>query len=244
MRVGRRGRRMKVVGSGPSPPLKPSNPGPCSTTPAVGGNCLHTTAGQASSGTQARTAGELGESMSELHHECGIAAVYHLPGELHPLCPEGGPDEISRLLPRMLLDIQNRGQLAAGMTSFNPSREQLLETHKDIGTVTRGLSPVAPRQGREPDAAICRPGGDRPRALCHLRRRRPQLRPAVRAAAPGKAQVVRVRLQRAAGEFSGAARTSCSARPTITWPARTTPKSSCTRSAASCRATAGRGWST
>src|SRR6476469_9802986 len=74
--------------------------------------------------------------MSDLHHECGIAAIYHLPGEPHPLCPEGGPDEISRLLPRMLLDIQNRGQLAAGMTSYNPAREQLLETHKEVGTVS------------------------------------------------------------------------------------------------------------
>lgn len=74
--------------------------------------------------------------MSDIHHECGIAAVYHLPGESHPLCPEGGPDEVSRLLPRMLLDIQNRGQLAAGMTSFNPYRDQLLETHKEVGTVT------------------------------------------------------------------------------------------------------------
>ena len=74
--------------------------------------------------------------MSELHHECGIAAVYHLPGDLHPLCPEGGVDEVSRLLPRMLLDIQNRGQLAAGMTSFNPGRDQLLATHKDVGSVT------------------------------------------------------------------------------------------------------------
>jgi amidophosphoribosyltransferase len=74
--------------------------------------------------------------MSDLHHECGIAAIYHLPGEEHPLCPEGGADEISRLLPRMLLDIQNRGQLAAGMTSFNPSREQLLDTHKEVGTVS------------------------------------------------------------------------------------------------------------
>ena len=74
--------------------------------------------------------------MSDIAHECGIAAVYHLPGDPHPLCPDGGPDEVSRLLPRMLLDIQNRGQLAAGMTSFNPHRDQLLETHKDIGTVT------------------------------------------------------------------------------------------------------------
>jgi amidophosphoribosyltransferase len=74
--------------------------------------------------------------MSDLHHECGIAAIYHLPGEEHPLCPEGGADEISRLLPRMLLDIQNRGQLSAGMTTFNPAREQLLDTYKEVGTVS------------------------------------------------------------------------------------------------------------
>ena len=59
--------------------------------------------------------------MSELHDECGVAAIYHLPGRgVSPLCPEQGPDEVSRLMPRMLLDIQNRGQLAAGMTTYNP----------------------------------------------------------------------------------------------------------------------------
>jgi amidophosphoribosyltransferase len=74
--------------------------------------------------------------MSELHHECGVAAVYHLPGEeVSPLCPLGDPEQVSRLLPRMLLDIQNRGQLAAGMSTYNPHRDQLLETYKDIGTV-------------------------------------------------------------------------------------------------------------
>ena len=37
--------------------------------------------------------------MSELHHECGVAAVYHLPGEtVSPLCPEHGSQEVSRLL--------------------------------------------------------------------------------------------------------------------------------------------------
>lgn len=56
--------------------------------------------------------------------------------EPSPLCPEQGPDEISRLLPRMLLDIQNRGQLAAGITTFNSGREQLIDTYKDIGTVS------------------------------------------------------------------------------------------------------------
>ena len=36
---------------------------------------------------------------------------------------------------RLLLDIQNRGQLAAGMTSFIPKGPQLIDTHKDVGTV-------------------------------------------------------------------------------------------------------------
>src|SRR5690606_35512126 len=80
---------------------------------------------------------EAGLSMSELFHECGVAAVYHLPGaEVSPLCPEQGQEEVSRLLPRMLLDIQNRGQLAAGITTFDPSRDQLIDTHKDIGPVS------------------------------------------------------------------------------------------------------------
>jgi amidophosphoribosyltransferase len=74
--------------------------------------------------------------MSELHHECGIAAIYHLPNtEPSPLCPDQGPHEISRLLPRMLQDIQNRGQLAAGITTYSPDRANLLDTYKDIGTV-------------------------------------------------------------------------------------------------------------
>lgn len=73
--------------------------------------------------------------MSEVHDECGVAAVYHLPSDTDsPLCPKGAA-EASRLLPRMLLDIQNRGQLAAGITTFDPNRKQLIDTHKDIGTV-------------------------------------------------------------------------------------------------------------
>ncbi len=75
--------------------------------------------------------------MSDLHEECGIAAVYHLPGEqLSPLCPDQGFEQASRLVPRMLLDIQNRGQLAAGFTTYNPHRDQLIDTHKDVGSVT------------------------------------------------------------------------------------------------------------
>ena len=43
---------------------------------------------------------------------------------------------VARLIPRMLLDIQNRGQLAAGMTSFDPRRNQLIDTYKEIGSVS------------------------------------------------------------------------------------------------------------
>ena len=75
--------------------------------------------------------------MSELRDECGVAAIYHLPSRTtSPLCPEGGPAQVSRLLPRMLLDIQNRGQLAAGFTTYAPGRNQLIDTHKEVGTVT------------------------------------------------------------------------------------------------------------
>ncbi len=74
--------------------------------------------------------------MSELHHECGIAAVYHLPSRSQsPLAPEQGPEHVSRLIPRMLLDIQNRGQLSAGFTTWSPHRARLLDTYKELGSV-------------------------------------------------------------------------------------------------------------
>ena len=77
------------------------------------------------------------DAMSELHHECGVAAIYHLPGrETSRLCPDHGPEEASRLMPRMLLDIQNRGQLSCGMSTFSPRRNQLLSTYKDLGGVS------------------------------------------------------------------------------------------------------------
>jgi len=83
--------------------------------------------------------------MSELHDECGVAAIYHLdighlPGDaVSPLCTSQGPEQISRLMPRMLLDIQNRGQLSAGMTSFNPNRQQLIDTHRKLGSVNEAF---------------------------------------------------------------------------------------------------------
>jgi amidophosphoribosyltransferase len=91
--------------------------------------------------------------MDELQHECGIAAIYHLNSDgLSPLIPRlrradrtvidpatEDPSAVrnraSRLVPGMLLDMQNRGQLAAGITSFNARRLQLIQTHKDVGGV-------------------------------------------------------------------------------------------------------------
>jgi amidophosphoribosyltransferase len=75
--------------------------------------------------------------MGDLRHECGVAAIYHLPGRgRSPLCPDEGPEDVSRLMPRMLLDVQNRGQLSAGMTSYNPNRNQLIDTYKELGGVS------------------------------------------------------------------------------------------------------------
>jgi amidophosphoribosyltransferase len=74
--------------------------------------------------------------MDDLHHECGIAAIYHLPGGAPSrLAPLAGPEQVSRLMPRLLLDLQNRGQLAAGFATYDPRREKLLDTYKQIGTV-------------------------------------------------------------------------------------------------------------
>ena len=76
--------------------------------------------------------------MADLQHECGVAAIYHLPGSPSPLLPPLENVELeqaSRFMPRMLLDLQNRGQLAAGFSTWNPRRDQILETYKEIGTV-------------------------------------------------------------------------------------------------------------
>ena len=73
--------------------------------------------------------------MDELQHECGIAALYDLHTNEKSTVWTGDPDEIARLMPRMLLDLQNRGQLAAGLSSYNPHRERILDTYKQIGTV-------------------------------------------------------------------------------------------------------------
>ena len=81
--------------------------------------------------------------MGELNHECGVAAVYHRPAGDRPvsrLAPIADDvHSVTRLVPRMLLDMQNRGQLASGMTSYKPDRRAILSTHKELGTVAEGF---------------------------------------------------------------------------------------------------------
>lgn len=65
--------------------------------------------------------------MSEpLRHNCGVAAV-----------SLKNKDENNALfyLYRILLNLQNRGQLSAGITTYNAKRPQLLDTYRNMGTV-------------------------------------------------------------------------------------------------------------
>ena len=68
------------------------------------------------------------------------------------------------MVPRMLLDMQNRGQLAAGMTSYSPVRSSILATHKDLGTVAEAF-----RMNAKPEfeALMSHLGG--PAAIGHVR---------------------------------------------------------------------------
>lgn len=66
--------------------------------------------------------------MSEnIYHNCGVAAVCRL-GK--------STGDVAALMPQMLLDLQNRGQLAAGISSYQRGRAQLIDTFKDVGTVS------------------------------------------------------------------------------------------------------------
>ena len=64
----------------------------------------------------------------EVKDECGIAAVY---------VKEYGNSANKALfyLYKVLLNLQNRGQLSAGIATYNPNREKLLSVYKDLGSV-------------------------------------------------------------------------------------------------------------
>ena len=57
---------------------------------------------------------------------CGIIGVYSLKDKTRNVYP---------LVIKGLLDLQHRGQLSAGITSYNPKRKRILQTHKKNGKV-------------------------------------------------------------------------------------------------------------
>tara|TARA_Y100000310_G_scaffold55771_2_gene51118 strand:+ start:168 stop:461 length:294 start_codon:yes stop_codon:yes gene_type:complete len=57
---------------------------------------------------------------------CGIVGAYSLKDKTKNVYP---------LVVRGLLDLQHRGQLSAGITSYNTERKRILQTHKDNGKV-------------------------------------------------------------------------------------------------------------
>ncbi|QDV37161.1 amidophosphoribosyltransferase [Tautonia plasticadhaerens] len=104
--------------------------------------------------------------MAELYHECGVAAVAALSTEDGPSVSQAPlvAEHTARLIPRMLLDMQNRGQLAAGMTSYNPHRDALLETYKQLGTVAEAF-----RLNHRPKFEAIMRGMDGSAAIGHVR---------------------------------------------------------------------------
>ncbi|HKI99624.1 MAG TPA: amidophosphoribosyltransferase [bacterium] len=65
--------------------------------------------------------------MDRLKEECGVVAVYQM--------GNGHERNVYSYVVRALLEMQNRGQLSAGLTTYNPDRNRILQTHKDLGTV-------------------------------------------------------------------------------------------------------------
>ena len=75
--------------------------------------------------------------LDDLNEECGIAAVCLLAGK-RPSAKGGrvlSGDNVVQLMPSLLLDLQNRGQLSCGLSSYNTKRDQILDTYKDVGVV-------------------------------------------------------------------------------------------------------------
>lgn len=68
--------------------------------------------------------------MPGLNEKCGVAAVsISTPSKNHPF------GSAAHYLYKLLLQQQHRGQLSAGITTYNSMRPQLIDTHKELGRV-------------------------------------------------------------------------------------------------------------
>ena len=85
--------------------------------------------------------------LDSVHDECGIAAVYRL-DESQDSSEEVYEGSVTRLVPDMLIDLQNRGQLAAGLTRYDEDAAQLIDTYKQVGSVTDVFHLTHPDPGK------------------------------------------------------------------------------------------------
>jgi len=83
-------------------------------------------------------AGPVGCDGCEPRHHCGVAAACRLrtgtrtPDHASDLDPGG---DAAAILPRLLMDLQNRGQLGAGVATYNAHRPRLIRLHVENGSV-------------------------------------------------------------------------------------------------------------
>lgn len=71
----------------------------------------------------------------EVKDECGVAAVY-LPKKKKDSYDRGAAYHLYK----MLLQMQNRGQLSAGITTYNQHRNQLIDTYRKRGSVIEAFA--------------------------------------------------------------------------------------------------------
>ncbi len=92
--------------------------------------------------------------LDDTGHNCGIAAVF-VRGNLkkyEPYYPKfengNGADkhDAMLLMYKLLLNLQNRGQLSAGVTSFSQDRDQLLKTYRELGSVNEVFKISSPEK--------------------------------------------------------------------------------------------------
>jgi len=79
--------------------------------------------------------------LDSLKEECGVVAVYQMGNDAEPR-------NVAPLAVRALLAMQNRGQLSAGLTTYNPHRNRILQTHKDLGSVQEVFALNNPHKSR------------------------------------------------------------------------------------------------
>jgi len=84
----------------------------------------------------------------DAREKCGIVAVARVAQGGPSLFGAAEAQDASVLVPRLLLDLQHRGELSAGMTTFDRSRPNLLKTYVDLGTVPQVFALFHPSRAK------------------------------------------------------------------------------------------------